>query len=99
MDRVPGYEPVGRRFESSRARHIKSTPIFWGAFYVVRSVGRTLRFSAEGSHTVLAVSASMASIPSRAYFILTPLIVLILHPNFFGVLFMLLVLDIKNLPA
>ena len=27
VDRVPGYEPVGRRFESSRARHKKNTPM------------------------------------------------------------------------
>ena len=32
VDRVPGYEPVGRRFESSRARHKGKTPQSWGVF-------------------------------------------------------------------
>ena len=32
VDRVPGYEPVGRRFESSRARHKGRTPQVWGVF-------------------------------------------------------------------
>ena len=33
VDRVPGYEPVGRRFESSRARHRKS-PTTVGDFFI-----------------------------------------------------------------
>ena len=61
VDRVPGYEPVGRRFESSRARHIKNTPTNWGVFYVVRPV---VRPCAEGVKVriPLAVSGVMRSI-------------------------------------
>ena len=43
----------------------------------------------EGSHTAFAVSASKASIPSRAYFLPTPFIALIFKPHFCGVLFIL----------
>ena len=39
-DRVPGYEPVGQRFESSRARHEKSHLHLQMAFFNdIRSVG------------------------------------------------------------
>ena len=56
VDRVPGYEPVGRRFESSRARHRKSTPLTLGCFfYPMARFGRTrtlhLPCKCEGSHT------------------------------------------------
>ncbi len=29
LDRVPGFEPVGRRFESSRARYELADPVFF----------------------------------------------------------------------
>ena len=32
LDRVPGYEPGGRRFESYRARHIEKIPAMQGFF-------------------------------------------------------------------
>ena len=39
LDRVPGYEPGGRRFESSQPRHIKQrTPPRAGFFVCVRRV-------------------------------------------------------------
>ena len=38
VDRVPGYEPVGRRFESSRARHKKKHPDL-GCFFLSRGLG------------------------------------------------------------
>ena len=34
LDRVLGYEPSGRRFESSRVRHLENKkPCFYRAFY------------------------------------------------------------------
>ena len=35
LDRVPGYEPGGRRFESFRARHIKGARQLLGLFVCV----------------------------------------------------------------
>jgi hypothetical protein len=32
LDRVPGYEPGGRRFESCRVRHIEKTSLMTGFF-------------------------------------------------------------------
>ena len=34
-DRVPGYEPVGQRFESSRARQKKDFELLFGVFFLV----------------------------------------------------------------
>ena len=34
-DRVPGYEPVGQRFESSRARHKKEETAKGGLFFFI----------------------------------------------------------------
>ena len=36
VDRVPGYEPVGRRFESCQARHRRSKVRFAPAFFYYR---------------------------------------------------------------
>jgi hypothetical protein len=32
LDRVPGYEPGGRRFDSCRVRHIEKTSLMTGFF-------------------------------------------------------------------
>jgi hypothetical protein len=32
LDRVPGYEPGGRRFDSCRVRHIENTSLMTGFF-------------------------------------------------------------------
>ena len=54
VDRVPGYEPVGRRFESSRARHKGRTPQIWGVFSFplcrALSDSNIARETCEGSH-------------------------------------------------
>ena len=54
VDRVPGYEPVGRRFESSRARHKGRTPQTWGVlpFPLCRALSdaNIARETCEGSH-------------------------------------------------
>src|SRR6056297_816274 len=57
LDRVPGYQPGGRRFESFRARQIKS-PALRGAFYLKRPEGfepptitRTVRPAAQPRRT------------------------------------------------
>ena len=55
----------------------------------------TCALAPEGSHTAFAVSASKASIPSRAYFLPTPFIALIFKPHFCrGFLFLKTVLHI-----
>ena len=47
-DRVPGYEPVGQRFESSRARQKKDFGLQSGVFFLVCLTMRTsLKFCAE----------------------------------------------------
>ena len=43
VDRVPGYEPVGRRFESSRARQKKQA--YWLAFFAFCAPWRIRRGS------------------------------------------------------
>ncbi len=45
LDRVPGYEPGGREFESLRARQILSKTLLYRAF--VKFVKRFLGFSFE----------------------------------------------------
>ena len=51
VDRVPGYEPVGRRFESSRARHKKHTHNCGCVFYFSLCTDESLaHLCAEGSH-------------------------------------------------
>ena len=46
-DRVPGYEPVGQRFESSRARQKKDFEHLFGVFFL--SSFTTKIFLAESS--------------------------------------------------
>ena len=47
VDRVPGYEPVGRRFESCQARQIKEDRVYPILFYFSRTSGfRTSQRSA-----------------------------------------------------
>ena len=65
VDRVPGYEPVGRRFESSRARHKqKKTPLrcLFLLSCGVPLLSRTLHLHSkcEGSHTALRYLRSVA---------------------------------------
>ena len=53
LDRVPGYEPGGRRFESSQPRHIKTeTPQF---------------ASQAGWGVLLSVHESLSNIPASIY--------------------------------
>ncbi len=39
VDRVPGYEPVGRRFESCVARQKKALAFASAFFYPIRRIG------------------------------------------------------------
>ena len=70
VDRVPGYEPVGRRFESCRARHNqKQTPYgvcFW--LWYAR-IGENVSFACEWCRFAYrkAVSRSEAELPCRAH--------------------------------
>ena len=41
-DRVPGYEPVGQRFESSRARQKKHLKLLLGVLFLVRTAYENL---------------------------------------------------------
>ena len=69
MDRVPGYEPVGRRFESSRARQNKKDTLVvsfcFGALVWIETCASLKR---EGSHIAQAISAKR----SEAYPPLSP---------------------------
>ena len=62
VDRVPGYEPVGRRFESSRARHRKNTPKT-GCFFLSCGV---LLFGFEPCVSALKVRLSQPKIEELA---------------------------------
>ena len=62
VDRVPGYEPVGRRFESSRARHRKNTPKS-GCFFLSCGV---LLFGFEPCASALKVRLSQPKIEELA---------------------------------
>ena len=42
-DRVPGYEPVGQMFESSRARQTKEPELMFGFFCLVYSTMKKLQ--------------------------------------------------------
>ena len=50
VDRVPGYEPVGRRFESSWARHKKQHTFWCAVFYRVFGCKDLTYAVSEGSH-------------------------------------------------
>ena len=56
-DRVPGYEPVGQRFESSRARHKKGTDCNAArSFFIVCTVySNLLKFRKEFDSFCVAV--------------------------------------------
>ena len=62
VDRVPGYEPVGRRFESSRARQSTAFAVLFLCL-IMNSMAPWMdlnlarRRRAEGSHSAQAVSA------------------------------------------
>ena len=46
LDRVPGYEPVGREFESLRARQKPAYPLGWAGFLCIgelRGSGRLMK--------------------------------------------------------
>ena len=66
VDRVPGYEPVGRRFESSRARQTKNTPNR-GVFLFGTPCAEPCAQHALKVRIPLAESATKGSIPSRAH--------------------------------
>ena len=66
LDRVLGYEPSGRRFESFQARHInkKAPPIFYGgAFLFIMPVGLVLRSVRKNRQERFLTSAPFADGP------------------------------------